>query len=243
MSFSSSNMWNRLFNMPWSAVQSRLDFRMTSFQYIPSCASVLPHLYVKLTIKLSLSVQNRTKVIIEQYILSQLNQMWPFDMHRELLWPSKSQHDQYILDQPWGHELLIDVCKSCIYSRSTYIQSGSCWGTKMRMQRSRLRDGFIIERGYRIRPIAFVTRRQHHNLLASAMMGLQAVNETTQAHGCWTANISMPPLTYLSVGVETEDEWLEYETCPQPVMSFFFLVTSPDSLSSHGKRSCFAQSQ
>lgn len=38
-------------------------------------------------------------------------------------------------------------------------------------------------------------------------MGLQAVNETTQAHGCWTASISMPPLTHLSRGVRTEETW------------------------------------
>lgn len=53
------------------------------------------------------------------------------------------------------------------------------------------------KRGRRIRLVAFVTHRQYHNLLASAMMGLQAVNEPTQAsqgslHGCWAAGISMP---------------------------------------------------
>lgn len=68
-------------------------------------------------------------------------------------------------------------------------------------------------------------------------MGLQAVNETTQAHGCWTASISMPPLTHLSRGVRTEGEWLKHETCPQPIMSF--LVASPEILSCYGKRPVF----
>lgn len=107
--------------------------------------------------------------------------------------------------------------------RAVEIQTCGCRG----------RDESLIQRGCRIRPVAFVILRQHHNLLASTMMGLQAVNETTQAHGYWTVSISMPLLTHLSRGVRTKEEQLKHRTCPRPIM--LFLVVSPEILSYFGK--------
>jgi len=86
-----------------------------------------------------------------------------------------------------------------VFHRSAaVIQKFGCRGCVRRLRdESVTRGGRGGGEGSRIRPAAFVTRRQHRNLLASAMMGLQAVNETSQAgSGSFSSAIgglSLPP--------------------------------------------------